>query len=49
MAARIKRVRGPDPWKERFDFEAKKHTRHPFPTTRKGAPIKARRKVPRSY
>ena len=49
MAARVKRVVGPDPWKERFEFEAKKHTQHPFPVGRKGTPIKPRLKVPKSY
>jgi len=49
MAARVKRERGPDPWKERFEFEARKHTKEPFPTGRKGTPIKKRTRVPKSY
>jgi len=40
MTERVRREKGPDPWKERFAFEATKHTQHPFPPTRKGAPIK---------
>lgn len=37
----------PDPWKERFAFEAMMHSKHPHPTTRIGAPIKATRRKPR--
>jgi len=49
MAARVKREKGPDPWAERFEFEAKKHTKTPFPSTRKGKPIAERRKIPKTY
>lgn len=49
MTERVRREKGPDPWKERFEFEAKKHTKYPFPTTRIGTPIKAIRRIPKKY
>lgn len=49
MTARVKRVKGPDPWKERFAFEARKHTKDPFPEGRKGKSIAKRRKIPKAY
>lgn len=49
MAARVTRVKGLDPWKERFEFEAKKHTKHPFPTTRIGKAVVKRRRIPKTY
>lgn len=44
MSARVKREKGPDPFKDRFRFEARAYTRDPFPHTRKGEPIKSVRR-----
>jgi len=47
MAERYKPVPYPQqPWEERFKFEARKHTRDPFPPGRKGEPIHERGKHP---
>jgi len=47
MAARYPPAPPPDPWKERFEAEAKKHTRLPFPPGRKGEPIQEIPRKPR--
>jgi len=46
MAARYPPAPPPDPWKERFEAEAKHHTSLPFPPGRKGEPVKETRKKP---
>ena len=47
MAARYPPVPPPDPWKERFESEAKRHSRMPFPSGRKGEPVAEIAKKPK--
>ena len=47
MAARYPPAPPPDPWKERFEAEARHHTRIPFPPGRKGAAVVERLKKPK--
>lgn len=49
MTERVRRVKGPDPGEERFEFEARKHSKFPFPSTRIGTPIKAIKRKPKKY
>lgn len=49
MAERYPPAPPEDPWKKRFEAEAKKHSRFPFPAGRKGAPVKKLPKKPRGY